>query len=54
MSRSPVNLSRRTRGGYSTGGATMAGAVSAPLPMLTLFFLAQKRTTGGPAAGAMK
>jgi multiple sugar transport system permease protein/sn-glycerol 3-phosphate transport system permease protein len=32
----------------------MAGAVFVSLPMLILFFLAQKRIIGGLAAGAMK
>ena len=44
----------RSQEGYSNWGAIMAGAVFVSLPMLILFFLAQKRIIGGLAAGAMK
>ena len=44
----------RSQEGYSNWGVIMAGAVFVSLPMLILFFLAQKRIIGGLAAGAMK
>ncbi|MFC7457387.1 carbohydrate ABC transporter permease [Brachybacterium sp. GCM10030267] len=44
----------RTQEGYSNWGVIMAGAVFVSLPMLVIFFLAQKRIIGGLAAGAMK
>ena len=44
----------RSQEGYSNWGAIMAGAVFVSLPMLILFFLAQKRIIGGLAAGALK
>ncbi|MGP9536549.1 carbohydrate ABC transporter permease [Brachybacterium sp. AOP43-C2-M15] len=44
----------RSQEGYSNWGAIMAGAVFVSLPMLLLFFLAQRRIIGGLAAGAMK
>ena len=44
----------RSQEGYSNWGVIMAGAVFVYLPMLILFFLAQKRIIGGLAAGAMK
>ena len=44
----------RSQEGYSNWGVIMAGAVFVSLPMLILFFLAQKRIIGGLAAGALK
>lgn len=44
----------RTQEGYSNWGSIMAGTVFVSLPMLVLFFLAQKRIIGGLAAGAVK
>lgn len=44
----------RSQEGYSNWGVIMAGAVFVSLPMLVLFFLAQRRIIGGLAAGAMK
>ncbi|MEE1650466.1 carbohydrate ABC transporter permease [Brachybacterium sp. J144] len=44
----------RTQEGYSNWGSIMAGALFVSLPMLLLFFLAQKRIIGGLAAGALK
>ena len=44
----------RSQEGYSNWGVIMAGAMFVSLPMLILFFLAQKRIIGGLAAGAMK
>ncbi|HIY25183.1 MAG TPA: carbohydrate ABC transporter permease [Candidatus Brachybacterium merdigallinarum] len=44
----------RSQEGYSNWGVILAGAVMVALPMLILFFLAQKRIIGGLAAGAMK
>lgn len=44
----------RSQEGYSNWGVIMAGAVFVSLPMLILFFLAQRRIIGGLAAGAMK
>lgn len=44
----------RTQEGYSNWGSIMAGALFVSLPMLILFFLAQKRIIGGLAAGALK
>lgn len=44
----------RSQEGYSNWGAIMAGAVFVSLPMLILFFLAQRRIIGGLAAGAVK
>ncbi|GAA1490708.1 carbohydrate ABC transporter permease [Brachybacterium sacelli] len=44
----------RSQEGYSNWGVILAGAVFVSLPMLILFFLAQKRIIGGLAAGAMK
>ncbi|WP_422115990.1 carbohydrate ABC transporter permease [Brachybacterium sp. UNK5269] len=44
----------RSQEGYSNWGVIMAGAVFVSLPMLVLFFLAQKRIIGGLAAGALK
>ncbi|MGO3208981.1 carbohydrate ABC transporter permease, partial [Brachybacterium sp.] len=40
----------RSQEGYSNWGVIMAGAVFVSLPMLILFFLAQKRIIGGLAA----
>ena len=37
----------RSQEGYSNWGVIMAGAVFVSLPMLILFFLAQKRIIGG-------
>ena len=39
---------------FRSWGVIMAGAVFVSLPMLILFFLAQKRIIGGLAAGALK
>lgn len=44
----------RSQEGYSNWGVIMAGAVFVSLPMLVLFFLAQKRIIGGLTAGALK
>ncbi|MGP5838583.1 carbohydrate ABC transporter permease [Brachybacterium alimentarium] len=44
----------RSQEGYSNWGVIMAGAVFVSLPMLILFFLAQKRIIGGLTAGALK
>lgn len=44
----------RSQEGYSNWGAIMAGALFVSLPMLVLFFLAQKRIIGGLTAGALK
>ena len=44
----------RSQEGYSNWGVIMAGAVFVSLPMLIIFFLAQKRIIGGLAAGALK
>ncbi|MFC0673662.1 carbohydrate ABC transporter permease [Brachybacterium hainanense] len=51
----PIGLQfLRQQEGMSNWGAIMAGAVFVSLPMLILFFLAQKRIIGGLAAGALK
>lgn len=44
----------RSQEGYTNWGAIMAGTVLVALPMLIVFFLAQKRIIGGLAAGAVK
>jgi ABC-type glycerol-3-phosphate transport system permease component len=44
----------RSQEGYTNWGAIMAGTVMVALPMLLVFFLAQKRIIGGLAAGALK
>jgi multiple sugar transport system permease protein/sn-glycerol 3-phosphate transport system permease protein len=44
----------RSQEGYTNWGALLAGTLMAALPMLILFFLAQKRIIGGMAAGAIK
>lgn len=44
----------RSQEGYSNWGVIIAGAVFVSLPMLILFFLAQRRIIGGLAAGALK
>jgi ABC-type glycerol-3-phosphate transport system permease component len=44
----------RSQEGYTNWGALLAGTVMAALPMLILFFIAQKRIIGGMAAGAIK
>lgn len=40
--------------GYTSWGSVMAGTVLISLPMLILFFLAQRRIIGGIAAGALR
>lgn len=44
----------RSQEGYSNWGSIMAGAMFVSLPMLIVFFLAQRRIIGGLAAGALK
>lgn len=44
----------RSQEGYNNWGAIMAGTVMVALPMLLVFFVAQKRIIGGLAAGAIK
>jgi multiple sugar transport system permease protein/sn-glycerol 3-phosphate transport system permease protein len=44
----------RSQEGYTNWGSIMAGAVMVALPMLLVFFLAQKRIIGGITAGALK
>jgi ABC-type glycerol-3-phosphate transport system permease component len=44
----------RSQEGYTNWGALLAGTLMAALPMLVLFFLAQRRIIGGMAAGAIK
>ncbi|MBZ2197841.1 carbohydrate ABC transporter permease [Occultella gossypii] len=44
----------RSQEGYSNWGSIMAGTVMVALPMLLVFFFAQKRIIGGIAAGALK
>ncbi|PWH06771.1 glycerol-3-phosphate ABC transporter permease [Brachybacterium endophyticum] len=44
----------RSQEGYTNWGALLAGTLMAALPMLILFFLAQRRIIGGMAAGAIK
>ena len=44
----------RSQEGYANWGAIMAGTVMVALPMLAVFFFAQKRIVGGMAAGALK
>jgi multiple sugar transport system permease protein/sn-glycerol 3-phosphate transport system permease protein len=44
----------RSEEGYTNWGAVMAGTVITALPMLIIFFLAQRRIVGGLAAGALR
>src|SRR5699024_1997825 len=44
----------RSQEGYSNWGVSLAGAVFVSLPVLFIFFLAQRRIIGGLAAGALK
>ncbi|ACQ79784.1 binding-protein-dependent transport systems inner membrane component [Beutenbergia cavernae DSM 12333] len=44
----------RSQEGYTNWGAIMAGTVMVALPMLLIFFVAQRRIIGGLAAGATK
>lgn len=44
----------RSQEGYTNWGALLAGTVMAALPMMIIFFLAQKRIIGGLAAGAVR
>jgi multiple sugar transport system permease protein/sn-glycerol 3-phosphate transport system permease protein len=44
----------RSQEGYTNWGSILAGTVMVGLPMLVVFFLAQKRIMGGIAAGALK
>jgi multiple sugar transport system permease protein/sn-glycerol 3-phosphate transport system permease protein len=44
----------RSQEGYTNWGSILAGTVMVGLPMLVVFFVAQKRIMGGIAAGALK
>lgn len=44
----------RSQEGYDSWGPVMAGTVIVALPMLLVFFLAQRRIIGGLTAGALK
>ncbi len=44
----------RSQEGYDSWGPVMAGTVIVALPMLAVFFLAQRRIIGGLTAGALK
>ncbi|GAA4427202.1 carbohydrate ABC transporter permease [Georgenia halophila] len=44
----------RSQEGYDAWGPVMAGTVIVALPMLIVFFIAQKRIIGGLTAGALK
>lgn len=44
----------RSQEGYDSWGPVMAGTVVVALPMLAVFFLAQRRIIGGLTAGALK
>ena len=44
----------RSQEGYTNWGALLAGTLIATLPMMILFFLAQKRIIGGLSAGAIR
>ncbi|MCI1255876.1 carbohydrate ABC transporter permease [Corynebacterium provencense] len=51
----PIGLQfLQSQEGYTNWGAVMAGAVIVSLPMLLLFFFAQKKIIGGISAGALK
>ncbi|MGC0250348.1 carbohydrate ABC transporter permease [Pseudactinotalea sp. Z1748] len=44
----------RSEEGYTNWGSIMAGTLMVALPMLLIFFLAQKRIIGGLTSGALK
>ena len=51
----PIGLmSLRAEEGLTNWGAVMAGTAMTALPMLIIFFIAQKRIIGGLAAGALR
>lgn len=51
----PIGLmSLRQEEGFTNWGAVMAGTTMTALPMLIIFFSAQKRIIGGLAAGALR